>query len=89
MIHRFLVDTHSILSKPCKCARRQRKRREALVCLRYQSSVCAPKCSLITAEIFDTYKRIEPSFMSFCPVDSRLSESIVDEECLRYSSLKN
>ncbi|QNJ26833.1 hypothetical protein SynSYN20_02517 [Synechococcus sp. SYN20] len=34
------------------------------------------------------YTQSEPSFMSFCPVASRLSEWIVDDESLRDSPLK-
>ena len=59
-----------------------------MICPRYGSSVCGPHCSLVTAEIFAMYTQSEPSFMSFCPVASRLSEWIVDDESLRDSPLK-
>ena len=59
-----------------------------MICPRYGSSVCGPHCSLVTAEIFAMYTQSEPSFMSFCPVASRLSEWIVEDESLRHSPLK-
>ncbi len=59
-----------------------------MICSRYGSSVCGPKCALVTAEIFSTYTHSEPDFMSFCPVASRLSEWIVDDEALNRLPLK-
>ncbi len=59
-----------------------------MICPRYGSSVCGPKCAMATAEIFSTYTHSEPSFMRFCPVASRLSEWIVADETLSDSPLK-
>ena len=59
-----------------------------MICPRYGSSVCGPKCCLETVEIFSTYTHSEPSSMSFCPVASRLSEWIVDDEALNRSAIK-
>ncbi len=59
-----------------------------MICPRYGSSVCGPQCSKATAEVFATYTLSEPSFMSFCPVASRLSEWILDDKALSHSPIQ-
>jgi len=59
-----------------------------MICPRYGSSACGPKCCLATAEVFSTYTQSEPGFMSFCPVASRLSEWIVDDKSWRHAAIK-
>ena len=52
---------------------------------RYWYSVCGPKYFVATDQLFSTYAKSELSFLRFCPVASRLSEWIVDDEVLSHS----